>query len=87
MSIAFCHQAATQIMRRSSFTSLHRSTARLSAIQWAIAMVERVYPIIRVTVLMATALAAIIAIRMAAWLPMYLHQVGSLNFLAFIFCL
>jgi hypothetical protein len=46
----------------------------LSAARWTVAMARRAYPIVLIFALFATALAATIALRLAIWLPMYLHQ-------------
>ena len=37
-------------------------------------MAKRAYPIVLIFALFATALAATIALRLAIWLPMYLHH-------------
>ena len=41
--------------------------------QRTVALAKRVYPAVLVLTFFTTALAATIAIRMAIWLPMYLH--------------
>ncbi len=41
--------------------------------RWAAAMAKRIWPAVFILTLCAAALAATIAIRLAIWLPMYLH--------------
>jgi hypothetical protein len=50
------------------------STVWLSGLRWTVAMAKRAYPIVLIFALFATALAATIALRLAIWLPMYLHH-------------
>ena len=54
------------------------SKANMSAVwprlrRWAVATAKRVYPMILVGALLTTALVAIIALRLAIWLPQYIR--------------
>ena len=64
----------TQIVNRPSSGSSDLSTAWLSVLRWTAAIAKRAYPIVLIFALYATALAATIALSLAIWLPMYLHQ-------------
>jgi hypothetical protein len=41
--------------------------------RWTVALAKRIWPAVFILTLCAAALAATIAIRLAIWLPMYLH--------------
>jgi hypothetical protein len=57
-----------------SWSSSKSSAPRMSlrhAGQWAIALAKRAYPAVLVFAIFATAVVAIIALRLAIWLPIY----------------
>jgi hypothetical protein len=74
MSITSHPRDVTQIVNRPSSGSSDLSTVWLSVLRWTAAIAKRAYPIVLIFALFATALAATIALRLAIWLPMYLHQ-------------
>ena len=74
MSITSHPRDVTQIVNRSPSGSSDLSTVWLSVLRWTAAMAKRAYPIVLIFALFATALAATIALRLAIWLPMYLHH-------------
>jgi len=73
MTITFRHWAEPQIARRpiSRHSALGNAWSR--AIPRIMATAKRVYPIILLVVFFAVILAATIALRLAIWLPMYMH--------------
>jgi hypothetical protein len=73
VSITSHPKDVTQIMSRSSLKSSDLNTVWLSVLRWTAAVAKRFYPIILIFSLFAAALAATIALRLAIWLPMYLH--------------
>jgi hypothetical protein len=74
MPISSRPRTVTQIMSPSSSGPSDLSTVWLSGLRWTVAMAKRAYPIVLIFALFATALAATIALRLAIWLPMYLHH-------------
>ena len=74
MSITSHPRDVTQIVNRPSSGSSDLSTVRLSVLRWTAAIAKRAYPIVLIFALFATAVAATIALRLAIWLPMYLHH-------------
>ena len=67
------HAVQQKILSRSSSGLSSLEMVWLSAARWTVAMARRAYPIVLVFALCAAAIAATIAIRLAIWLPMYLH--------------
>ena len=74
MSITSRPRDVTQIVNRPSSGSSDLSAVWLSVLRWTAAIAKRAYPIVLIFALYATALAATIALSLAIWLPMYLHQ-------------
>ena len=73
MQIPSRPRAVTQSMSQSPSGFLDLNAAWLSAVRWTVAMARRAFPAVILLVFLATAVAATIALRLAIWLPMYLH--------------
>jgi hypothetical protein len=73
MTITFQQWPESQIARRPVSRPLALGNAWSRAIPRIIATAKRVYPIILMVAFFAVILAATIALRLAIWLPMYMH--------------
>lgn len=72
MSISFRHYAERQYARRPTWSAaLGRLRSR--ATRWIVATVKQVFPVIAACAVLATVLAATIALRLAIWLPFHFH--------------
>jgi len=72
MTITFRHYAEGQNAGQPKWpAALGRLRAR--ATSWIVAMAKQVFPVIAVFAIFAAVLAATIALRLAIWLPMYMH--------------
>jgi hypothetical protein len=73
VTITFRHWAEPQIAPRPRSRPSALGNAWSRATRWIIAMAKQVFPVIAVFAIFAAVLAATIALRLAIWLPMYMH--------------
>jgi hypothetical protein len=64
---------AVKAQSLSSSMSLDPNAAWHNAKRWTVATAKRVLPVILAMVIFTTIIVAVIAIKLAAWLPIYLH--------------
>lgn len=73
MTITFRNWAEPQIARSPISRRSALGNAWSHATRWISATAKRAYPVILVFAIFAVFLAATIALRLAIWLPMYMH--------------
>jgi len=69
-------RTSAQIAGQSAAVRRDLNAVWTRAARWAVAMAKRLFPVVVVFDFFAVAIAATIAIRLAIWLPIYLHLRG-----------
>lgn len=74
MSIISHSRTSVEIADQSAALRRDMNAVWTRAAQWFVAAAKRLYPVVVVFGFFAIAIAATIAIRLAIWLPMFLHS-------------